>query len=275
MKTAIALRLLRLNREFYDTFAADFANSRRTLQPGIVRALDGLGAFESVVDVGCGDGRVGLALAGGVAGHRVSRYLGVDYSEGLLRQASPGMPPGFRFMLCDLTSVDWPNQARRGRAEEAPFDAAVCFSALHHVPGARRRLRLLRGIRSLLEPGSRCAVSVWQFLHAPRLRRKIVPWSEVDLRPEDVDAGDYLLDWRRGGRGLRYVHHFDEPELTRLCRRAGFRPLDVYRSDGHAPALSRSPDPDSERSEEEGEGAAEGSGRGEMGLYILLQVVIY
>lgn len=257
MKTAIALRLLRLNREFYDTFAADFADSRRALQPGIVRALDGLGTFESVVDVGCGDGRVGLALAGGVAGHRVSRYLGVDYSEGLLRQASPRMPLGFRFMLCDLTSVDWPNQVRR--AEKARFEAAVCFSALHHIPGARRRLRLLRGIRSLLEPGARCAVSVWQFLHVPRLRRRIVPWSEVDLRPEDVDAGDYLLDWRRGGRGLRYVHHFDEPELTRLCHRAGFRLLDIYRSDGHAPALR----------------VAEGAGSGEMGLYILLQVVIY
>src|SRR3972149_5230345 len=95
MKTAIAPRLLRLNREFYDTFAAHFADSRRALQPGIVRALDGLGAFESVVGVGCG-----------------------------------------------------------------------------------------------------------------------------------------------GGGGLRYVHHFDEPELTRLCHRAGFRLLDVYRSDGHAPALS-------------------------------------
>jgi hypothetical protein len=43
MKTAIALRVLRLNREFYDTVATDFADSRRRLQPGIIRALDGLG----------------------------------------------------------------------------------------------------------------------------------------------------------------------------------------------------------------------------------------
>jgi len=242
MKTAIARRLLRLNRGFYDAFAADFAGSRSALQPGIVRALEALGSFRSIVDVGCGDGRVGMALAGGIAGHRVSRYLGVDYSEGLLRQASPGMPPGFRLMVCDVTSADWPNQVRGG------FDAAVCFSALHHIPGARRRLRLLRGVRSLLKPGAQCAVSVWQFLHAPRLQRKIVSWSEIGLRPEDVDAGDYLLDWRRGGRGLRYVHSFYESELMGLCRRAGFAPSDVYRSDGHS---------------------------GNLGLYILLHTVIY
>jgi hypothetical protein len=35
-----------------------------------------------------------------------------------------------------------------------------------------------------------------------------------------VDVGDYLLDWRRGGRGLRYVHHFNEDELAELATAA-------------------------------------------------------
>ncbi|HEY4691544.1 MAG TPA: class I SAM-dependent methyltransferase, partial [Anaerolineae bacterium] len=128
------------------------------------------------------------------------------------------------------------------------FDVAVCFSMLHHIPGARRRLRLMQAIRSVLKPGHRCAVSVWQFLHVPRLARKVVAWSEIGLQPGDVDAGDYLLDWRRGGRGLRYVHHFEEAELTDLCRRAGFDVVETFRSDGQT---------------------------GNMGLYILLKAVLY
>ena len=257
MNPATARRLLRLNREFYDAFALDFADSRSALQPGIPRALKALGRFKSIVDVGCGDGRVGRALAQRVVDHRVERYVGVDFSARLLaeaRQAGGGgavaahLPPemgdmAVSFVQCDLAAPGW-----SARLTDRPFDAAVCFSALHHIPGARRRLRLLRGVRSLLKPGAQCAVSVWQFLHAPRLQRKIVSWSEIGLRPEDVDAGDYLLDWRRGGRGLRYVHSFDESELMGLCRRAGFAPLDVYRSDGHS---------------------------GNLGLYILLHTVIY
>ena len=150
------------------------------------------------------------------------------------------------FVRCDLAAPGWP-----ARLADRPFDAAVCFSVIHHIPGARRRLRLLREIRSLLGPGGRCAISVWQFLHAPRLRRKIVPWREIGVRSGDVDDGDYLIDWRRGGRGLRYVHHFDEAELVDACRRAGFDVIETYRSDGHA------------------------SGSGDLGLYILLEAVLY
>lgn len=248
MKTTIARRLLGLNRAFYDAFAADFADSRSTLQSGMLRALEAIGEARSIVDIGCGDGRVGRALAAGRGSNRVRRYVGVDFSAGLLaRSASPDvkLPPGFDFVRCDLGAPGWP---RSSALLARPFEAAVCFSTLHHIPGPRRRLRLLRDVRSLLAPDARCVVSVWQFLHVPRLRRKIAAWSEAGLRAEDVDAGDYLLDWRRGGRGLRYVHHFSETELAELCVRAGFEVVTTYRSDGQT---------------------------GDMGLYALLKAVIY
>ena len=36
-----------------------------------------------------------------------------------------------------------------------------------------------------------------------------------------LEPGDYLLDWRRGTRALRYVHHYDPAELVADCRVAG------------------------------------------------------
>ena len=55
-----------------------------------------------------------------------------------------------------------------------------------------------------------------------------MPW------PDDmtVEAHDYLLDWRSGGKGLRYVHHFEERELAELAKASGFRIMDTFYSDG-------------------------------------------
>ena len=237
MNSATARRLLRLNLEFYDAFAVEFAASRRVLQPGIVRAVHGLGRFKSLLDVGCGDGRVGRALATGLLEHKVRQYLGVDFSRKLIeRFAAAGieLPEGFAALARDLTSSSW---VRTAATMSPGFDAAVCFSVVHHIPGERRRARLLSDIRSLLRPRARCVISVWQFLSVPRLRRKIADWSEVGLSAADVDADDYLIDWRRGGRGLRYVHHFDEAELIEACRRAGFRVRETYRTDGETGAM--------------------------------------
>ncbi|MEP6894468.1 MAG: hypothetical protein ABI986_02555, partial [Chloroflexota bacterium] len=54
----------------------------------------------------------------------------------------------------------------------------------------------------------------------------------------DVDVGDYLLDWRSGGAGLRYVHHFDESELQELAEAASFQIKDMFYSDGETGNLS-------------------------------------
>ncbi len=74
-------------------------------------------------------------------------------------------------------------------------------------------------------------MSAWQFTSSERLRRKIVPWATVGLRHEQVDTGDYLLDWERGGYGLRYCHLCGEDELRSLCRNAGLRSMELWLAD--------------------------------------------
>jgi hypothetical protein len=90
----------------------------------------------------------------------------------------------------------------------------------------------LKKIRSLLQPDSRFIHSEWQFLNNPRLRLRIQPWEMVSLSQQEVDPGDYLLDWRQGGRGLRYVHHFSESELAELADECGFSIAETFYSDG-------------------------------------------
>jgi tRNA (uracil-5-)-methyltransferase TRM9 len=108
---------------------------------------------------------------------------------------------------------------------------------LHHLPGRALRANLLSGLRASLQPGGRLIHSEWQFLNSPRLRSRLQPWESIGLTADQVDAGDYLLDWRSGGSGLRYVHHFSEAELADLAQESGFRVLETFYSDGEGGRL--------------------------------------
>jgi tRNA (uracil-5-)-methyltransferase TRM9 len=132
-----------------------------------------------------------------------------------------------------LTEKDW-----AGNELQPGFDYALAFAVLHHLPGESTVIQLLMQMRSLLAPGGKFIFSVWQFLNSPRLRQRILDWSEIGLAESQVEPGDYLLDWRRGGQGLRYVHHFTSDELQRLAIRCGFCCVDEFLSDGKGGNLS-------------------------------------
>ena len=63
-------------------------------------------------------------------------------------------------------------------------------------------------------------------------REKIVPWEEAGLDPAVLEPDDYLLTWRSGGYGLRYVVYIDAAETERLATEAGLRIVDSFRADG-------------------------------------------
>jgi tRNA (uracil-5-)-methyltransferase TRM9 len=83
-----------------------------------------------------------------------------------------------------------------------------------------------------LAPAGQFIHSEWQFLNSEKLRARIQPWREAGLTENDVDPSDTLLDWRSGGRGLRYVHHFSESELESLAAASGFKVCKTFFSDG-------------------------------------------
>jgi 2-polyprenyl-3-methyl-5-hydroxy-6-metoxy-1,4-benzoquinol methylase len=116
--------------------------------------------------------------------------------------------------------------------ESGTWDAITSFAVLHHIPSYEIRLGILRVVHQLLSDNGRFFFSNWQFLNSEKLRARIKPWDVVAISESDVDAGDFLLDWRSGGEGLRYVHQFNETELSVLANAAGFLIKDIFYSDG-------------------------------------------
>lgn len=217
-------RLLDLNRQFYQTFALQFSATRSHMQPGVLRILEQVHPSASLLDLGCGNGELARQLS--IRGY-LGTYTGLDFSPTLLAQASTGQLPNFCFLQADLSSNDWDTSLHGER-----YNAILAFAVLHHLPGVELRLQVLHKVRPLLAPGGRFIHSEWQFLNSPRLAARVQPWELIGLSPQEVDPGDYLLDWRQGGQGLRYVHHFSEPELDELAVEAGFEIVETFSSDG-------------------------------------------
>jgi SAM-dependent methyltransferase len=246
VNSATAERLLELNRQFYAQRGRDFAQTRRRIQPGILRIIETMARDETILDLGCGSGTFARELS--QAGHR-GRYLGIDASTPLLeiaRNASYAFPVDFLRAdliqlpgeLSTIFELAGPNagrpQARETQdppPESSGWSMITAFAVLHHIPGNDLRVALLRSARELLSPEGRLALSNWQFTSSSRLRARIQPWS--NLGPGlDLDNGDYLLDWRHGQLALRYVHEFDEPELSKLAGDCGFVVTETFYSDG-------------------------------------------
>lgn len=233
MDSATAARLVQLNRDFYERFGADFSATRQRLQPGVTRLLGTLTGGESILDLGCGNGALARALAR--RGQR-GPYLGLDFSLALLREAE-SLPEGFstRFIEADLTQLSVISEQLSAISDH--WSLITCFATLHHIPSRPLRLQLIQTVRGLLSSNGRFLHSNWQFLNSARLRARIQPWERIGLSEADVEAGDYLLDWRRGGEGLRYVHQFSEAELAELARESGFEIVETFYSDGEGRRL--------------------------------------
>ena len=234
MHEEIAERLLALNRAFYATFARPFAASRPTSDPALVCILLHIPQRASVLDVGCGNGRLALLLDRERPG---ATYLGVDAVPELVElaraQADQLTTIAVEFRVADVARPDW-DRALPG----APFDCVVALAVLHHIPGFDLRVGVLREIAGLLKPGGRLVISTWQFLGSARMRRKIVDWAEVGIAEESLEPGDYLLDWKREGHGLRYCHLVDEAEVERLAAGSSLCLRETFRAGGREGDLS-------------------------------------
>ncbi len=233
MDTATIDTLLRLNRAFYGRFAAEYAHSRTANQPGWQRLLDFLPHQGRLLDAGCGHGRLARLLD---QRERHLAYVGVDSSPQLLavaRSDAAALAVPTDFIEADVTAPGW-----TARLPSDSFDAIVALAVLHHIPGRQLRRDLLTHLAGLLAARGVLVLSTWQFMNEARLRRKIVPWSAVGLTPEQVEAGDALLDWQRGGAGLRYCHLVDEAELSALAGQAGLTVHAMFHDDGRGKNLN-------------------------------------
>ncbi len=222
MRTETREQLLAINRAFYAELAEPFAQSRAAPQPGFAALLKHMpSTCRRVLDVGCGEGRFGRFV---LQAHPDLAYVGVDNSDRLLAAAEASIP-GATFFRRDVSRV--------GALQDlGHYGLVACLAVIQHIPGRDERVRLLRELCARLAPQGRLALSTWQFLDSERQRRKIVPWNSAGVDEAELEPHDYLISWRSGGYGVRYVSYIDPQEMSHLAADAGMTVVHSSRSDG-------------------------------------------
>lgn len=184
----------------------------------------GLKTDESVLDIGCGVGRMAVALT-----HHLSsrgRYEGFDIVnkgiEWCEQEITPRFP-NFRFRHADIYNKEY-NPGGRIEASDyrfpfpdESFDFAFCTSVFTHMLPADVR-HYLSEVQRVLKPGARCLATFF-LLDAEAMAR--VQAGRVDpLRSFRHDLGGY---WAVDPRLAEAAVAYSEAAVRKACRQVGLK----------------------------------------------------
>jgi ubiquinone/menaquinone biosynthesis C-methylase UbiE len=128
----------------------------------------GLRAGHSIIDLGCGSGRLATVL-----GHRMGDsidYIGIDIVQALLDYAAGRAPLSYRFLLHRELSIP---------ASAGSADFVVAFSVFTHLRG-RETFAYIADARRTLRPGGAIVFSFLTLRHDWRIILRALPQPLLD-----------------------------------------------------------------------------------------------
>jgi len=194
-------------RQDYNLIAHDFSTRRAILTADFKR----LGALvqekDNILDFGCGDGRLLRAI-----GAKSFQYLGVDISDAMINLARKQFP--------ERTFSIYNNSVLT--KTQNTFDKIFAIAVFHHIP-EDARAQALKLLFYSLKPGGQIIATVWQ-ANPDIIQKKWTPIADGNK--------DYSVPYitKEGVTVNRYIHLFDDQELTKLLLAAGFTGIKTFHS---------------------------------------------
>lgn len=202
----------------YDEIGDHFSRTRQkkygggesTNWPVTDRYLERLKGGDTVLDLGCGNGKLVSGLPRGV------NYVGTDFSRTLLAEAKR-LHPKHNFRYGNVVSPS--HWAKLGQ-----YDAVFCVAVLHHLPEKKQQLYVLAEARKHLKKEGFLYLTVWnlwqkQFLQnhldSEELKKTDEKWVEIP----------YNQKWKR------FCVAFDVQSLSDLLRESGWKIEELFYAD--------------------------------------------
>ena len=211
--------LLEIVKKNYEEIAEQFNETRKKhLWPELVELVKGINSGDSVLDIGCGNGRLLEALQ-----DKQVNYLGIDSSAKLIELARVKYP-NMKFAVGDVLELS--------QIPEINFNYVFCIAVLQHIPSRKLQIDAVRQLRNKINENGRVVISVWNMWAQKKYRRLVLKFALLKLiKKNKMELGDILFDWKNA-QGMvvskRYYHAFYKMELKRICKQAGFKVEKVY-----------------------------------------------
>lgn len=250
ISASTAEQLISITSEFYAQQAQSFSATRQMPWQGWRQCLDAMpqllaGEKPFVLDVGCGNLRFARFLCN-EAKVVPAKYFAVDNCKPLVESGSAGTHV-FELTFIELDVIkSLLDNTLSSELTVPACDLVVAFGFLHHVPGAEKRLQLLRTLLEKAKPGGYVCISFWQFMNSQKLAAKaeettVQGLQAVGIDASDLEENDYLVGWQDKADTWRYCHHFSQEELDELLASLGsdVRVCTQFSADGKDNNLNR------------------------------------
>lgn len=178
-------QIIDLNKNFYQQVGKDFSKKRQYPWKGWERAVENIPSIESVLDLGCGNGRFYEFIS---KKYPSTEYVGLDTNNDLLSEA--GKKHGDeKFLNLDIFSG---LKQIKGR-----YDLVVAFGVTHHIPDENFRKNWFLQLTEYINRGGFLILSFWEF---------------------EKEPGDYLVGWDNNENSKRFCHQHSEEELKGIVK---------------------------------------------------------
>lgn len=203
------------NRETYDAIASQFSLSRENRFGELPLFADFFPKQGTIVDLGCGTGRLYQFLAENQGLDSGVRYIGVDQSEGQI-EAAQQYGGTEEWLVAPLDAVP---------LEDGVVDCLGCFATFHHVPPGEARTAAVQEMYRLLKAGGTLLISNWNFQSTWVQQKMEHNASFDDGVAWEVDGDHVIVPWLNNKReiiGNRHYWSILPDEMTGLLEENGF-----------------------------------------------------
>lgn len=203
----------------YDLIAEHFSETRNAPWPEFQFFRPYLKPQDSLLDLGCGNGRVFEFLEKSALN---IDYIGYDFSQNLLKQGRKKYPKA-HFIEGDMAELPF---------DDCSFDNVWAIASFHHLPTAELRQKCLRQISRVLKPSGYLVITCWNLWQAKYRTAFLKNWKSL-LQFDLEGFADLAIPWKdQQGSVLaeRYYHAFTPGNLRKYLKEAGFEIVEEFYS---------------------------------------------
>ena len=201
----------RKSEETWDSIAESFDLTRRKAWTQCIDFIDALSKTDTVVDLGCGNGRHLLPCA-----EHCKEVIGLDISKELLGITKKKLKEknlGNTILLhADMTNIPLKNDT---------VDSVLFIAALHNIKGKDRRIQSLKEVKRVLKKDGTALISIWSRWQDKYRKQFFKKWF---TRRRQTEFGDIDIYWKRHGLDIpRFYHLYSRKEFIEDIKKAGLK----------------------------------------------------